>query len=88
MIDLSAQGIKCRTVRDIQSYQGTVSASMEGTIQYEIENPGRHLINVHLDNGLTLNVSPNEIEIIDGDLSWQRDLIKHLQAGGINAINK
>lgn len=71
MIDLSSEGMKCRAVRDIQSYQGTVSASMEGTIQYEIENLGRHLINFHWDNGLRLNVFPNEIEIIDGDLSWQ-----------------
>ena len=70
MIDLSSEGMKCRAVRDIQSYQGTVSASMEGTIQYEIENLGRHLINVHWDNGLRLNVFPNEIEIIDGVL-WQ-----------------
>lgn len=71
MIDLSSEGMKCRAVRDIQSYQGTVSASMEGTIQYEIENLGRHIINVRWDNGLRLNVFPNEIEIIDGDLSWQ-----------------
>jgi len=70
MIDLSSEGMKCRAVRDIQGYQGTVSASMEGTIQYEIENLGRHLINVHWDNGLRLNVFPNEIEIIDGVL-WQ-----------------
>ena len=71
MIDLSSEGMKCRAVRDIQSYQGTVSASMEGTIQYEIENLGRHLVNVHWDNGLRLNVFPNEIELIDGDLLWQ-----------------
>jgi hypothetical protein len=71
MIDLSLQGMKCRAVRDIQSYQGTVSASTEGTIQYEIENLGRHLVNVHWDNGLRLNVFPDEIEIIDGDLLWQ-----------------
>jgi len=70
MIDLSSEGMKCRAVRDIQSYRGMVRASMEGTIQYEIENLGRHLINVHWDNGLRLNVFPNEIEIIDGHLSW------------------
>ena len=70
MIDLSSEGMKCRAVRDIQSYQGMVRASMEGTIQYEIENLGRHLINVHWDNCLRLNVFPNEIEIIDGHLSW------------------
>jgi hypothetical protein len=71
MIDLSLQGIKCRAVRDIRSYQGMVSASTEGIIQYELENLGRHLVNVHWDNGLRLNVFPNEIEIIDGDLFWQ-----------------
>lgn len=65
MIDLSSKGTKCRAVREIHSYEGTVSASMEGVIQYEIENLGRHLINVHWDNGLTLNVFPNEIEIIE-----------------------
>ena len=70
MIDLSSEGMKCRAVRDIQSYQGMVRASTEGTIQYEIENLGRHLINVYWDNGLRLNVFPNEIEIIDGHLSW------------------
>jgi hypothetical protein len=48
-----------------------VSAFTEGTIQYEIENLGRHLVNVHWDNGLRLNVFPNEIEFIDGDLLWQ-----------------
>lgn len=71
MVDLSSEGMKCRAVRDIQSYQGMVRASTEGTIHYEIENLGRHLINVHWDNGLRLNVFPNEIEIIDGDVLWQ-----------------
>ena len=71
MIDLSSKGMKCRAVRDIQSYQGRIRASTEGTIQYEIENLGRHLINVRWDNGLRLNVFPNEIEIIDGDFLWQ-----------------
>ena len=71
MIDLSSEGMKCRAVRDIQSYQGTVSASMEGTIRYEIENLGRHIINVRWDNGLRLNVFPDEIEIIDGGFLWQ-----------------
>lgn len=63
--------MKCRAVRDIQSYQGTVRTSTEGTIQYEIENLGRHLINVQWDNGPRMNVFPNEIEIIDGDLFWE-----------------
>ena len=54
-------------VRDIRDYQGVVSASAEGTIEYEIENLGRHLINVQWDNGVTLNVLADDIEIIGGD---------------------
>jgi hypothetical protein len=44
-----------------------VSASAEGTIQYEVENLGRQLINVQWDNGLRLNVLANDIEIIHGE---------------------
>lgn len=67
MVDLSSQGTQCRAVVDIQSYQGMVRTSTEGTIRYGIENLGRHLINFYWDNGLRLNVFPDEIEIIDGD---------------------
>ena len=71
MIDLSSEGIRCRAAQEIRSNWGTVTSSTEGTIQYEIENLSRNLIFVDWDNGLSLNVSPSEIEIIDGDLSWQ-----------------
>ena len=71
MIDLSSKGIRCRAAREIRTNWGMVTTSTGGTIQYEIENVGRYLILVDWDNGLSLNVSPSEIEIIDGDLSWQ-----------------
>ncbi len=71
MIDLSSKGIRCRAAREIRTNWGMVTSSTGGTIQYEIENLGRYLILVDWDNGLSLNVSPSEIEIIDGDLSWQ-----------------
>jgi len=70
MIDLSSKGIRCRATREIRTDWGMVTSSTGGTIQYEIENLGRYLILVDWDNGLSLNVSPSEIEIIDGDLSW------------------
>jgi len=70
MIDLSSKGIRCRAAREIQTNWGMVTSFTGGTIQYEIENLGRYLILVDWDNGLSLNVSPSEIEIIDGDLSW------------------
>lgn len=65
MIDVSLQGVKCRAVREIQSYQGRVSVSTEGTIQYEVDNLGRHLIHVRWNNGLSLNVFSSDIEIIN-----------------------
>jgi len=71
MIDLSSKGIRCRAFREIRTNWGMVTSSTGGTIQYEIENLGRYQILVDWDNGLSLNVSPSEIEIIDGDLSWQ-----------------
>jgi len=70
MIDLSSRGIRCRAAREIRTNWGMVTSSTGGTIQYEIEKLGCHLILVDWDNGLSLNVSPSEIEIIDGDLSW------------------
>ncbi len=71
MIDLSSKGLRCRAFREIRTNWGMVTSSTGGTIQYEIENLGRYQILVDWDNGLSLNVSPSEIEIIDGDLSWQ-----------------
>jgi hypothetical protein len=71
MINVSLQGMRCRAIRDIRNHRGMVRASTEGTVQYEFENFGRHLINVHWDNGLRLNVFADEIEIIDGYHSWQ-----------------
>jgi len=67
MIDLSTHGLKCRAVRDIRDYQGVVSVSAEGTIEYEVENLGRHPINVQWHNGVRLNVLADDIEISGGD---------------------
>jgi hypothetical protein len=70
MIDISSGGIRCRAAQEIRKNRAIVRHCTEGTIQYEIENLGRYLIHVQWDNGLSLNVSPSEIEIIDGDLWW------------------
>jgi len=60
--------MRCRAAQEIRSNRGIVTSSIGGTIQYEIENLGRNLIFVDWDNGLSLFVFPNEIEIIGGDL--------------------
>ncbi|OGQ18684.1 MAG: hypothetical protein A3C54_06775 [Deltaproteobacteria bacterium RIFCSPHIGHO2_02_FULL_60_17] len=70
MIDLSSEGIRCRAAQEIRKNRAIVRPCTEGTIQYEIENTGRDLIHVQWDNGLSLNVSPSEIEIVDGAVFW------------------
>ena len=71
MIDGSSEGIRCRAAREIRITGGIVRPFTEGTIQYEFESQlGPYVIHVDWDNGLSLNVSPGEIEIIDGDLLW------------------
>lgn len=64
MINLNSQGIRCRAVRNIKGYQGAVRASTEGTVRYEIENLGRHLVNVEWDNGINMNVFTEEVEVL------------------------
>lgn len=51
--------------------EGVVTIGTVGTILYEMESRGRHLINVQWDNGVISLVSPREIEVIEGDIIWQ-----------------
>jgi hypothetical protein len=65
MIDTSLAGSRCRATKEIRSHQGVTGRFTEGTIQYDIDNCGRHLIRVSWDNGITDYAYPFEIEIID-----------------------
>ena len=65
MIDTSLTGTRCRATKEIRSHHGRITRLTEGTIQYDIENFGRHLISVDWDNGITDYVFPFEIEIIE-----------------------
>lgn len=69
-IDVSSKDIRCRAVRDIRGEQATVKALTEGSIQYELDNLGSYLIKVQWENGSSSSVSPDEIEIVDADISW------------------
>ena len=40
MIDVSLKGVRCRAAQEILDIEGTVSASTEGTIIYELEGEG------------------------------------------------
>ena len=64
MVDATLKGARCRATRPVRSPRGLIKKSTEGTIQYGIENCGRHLISVQWDEGVTDYVFPSEIEII------------------------
>jgi hypothetical protein len=50
--------------------EGTIGASTEGTILYELEGEGGQLVNVHWDDGSRSLVSSEEIVITD-TVTWQ-----------------
>lgn len=71
MIDTSLTGTRCRATKEIRSHQGRTGRFTEGTILYDLDNVGRHLISVQWDNGLIDYVFPVEIEIIDEEESFR-----------------
>ena len=70
MIDVSLKGIRCRAAQEILDMAGTIEASTEGTIFYELEGEGGQLVSVHWDNGTSSLVSSEEIVITD-TVTWQ-----------------
>jgi hypothetical protein len=56
-------GMRCRAEKTITGHQGIVKAKTEGTVQHVIDNLDRQLINVEWDNGVTMYVFPDELEI-------------------------
>jgi hypothetical protein len=47
----------------MRGHQGLANALTRGTVEAEINNLNRHLIDVRWDNGLQMYVFPDEIEI-------------------------
>ncbi len=74
MIDTSLTGRRCRTTKEIRSHQGLTRRFTEGTIQYDLENIGRHLLSVEWDSGVTDYVYPFEIEILDEEEPCSADV--------------
>jgi hypothetical protein len=65
MINKMLTGIRCRATKDVRSYRGLTRRFTEGTVQFDLENLGRHLISVSWDTGVIDYAYPFEIEIID-----------------------
>ena len=62
MIDRTQSGFRCHIRYPVQTVQGNLPRESQGTVIYEMDNLGRHLILVNLDNGILVPVSPGEIE--------------------------
>ena len=63
MIDRTHAGLRCHTRHLVRTVKGDLPRESQGTILYEIENLGRQLILVNWDNGISVPVFPDEIEI-------------------------
>ena len=63
MMDTSLTGRRCRTRRSIPHHRGHLPRAIEGTVQYAVENIGRMLIRVDFDDGPSLMVLENDIEM-------------------------
>ena len=63
MMDTSLTGRRCRTRRSIPHHRGHLPRAIEGTVQYAVENIGRTLIRVDFDDGPSLMVLENDIEL-------------------------
>jgi hypothetical protein len=55
---------RCRTNRLIRTHAGNVPPSALGTIVSEMDNLGRHMLQVLWDGGFSAYVFPEEIEIV------------------------
>jgi hypothetical protein len=51
-------------VRHVNTHEGALRRDIYGTIRYEVDNFDRHLVFVDWDNGISVAVFPQEIEIV------------------------
>ena len=61
MIDRTHTGIRCSTRMLLRTVEGLLPQGSQGTVEYEMDNLGRHLILVNWDRGFSVPVFPNEI---------------------------
>ena len=62
----------CRARKEIRTHRGNVQRAAIGTIISEIDNLGRHLLEVRWGNGICSYVFPHEVEIIGNPACVER----------------
>lgn len=65
MIDRKKTGVRCRAIRFIRTVKGDLPKDTLGTVCYEMDNLGRRLVLVAWDQGATVPVFPDEIEMLE-----------------------
>src|SRR2546427_4715915 len=63
MLDRTHAGFRCSTRRLLPTVQGNLPQGSQGTVAYEMDNLGRHLLFVHWDLGFSVPVFPDEVEV-------------------------
>ena len=63
MLDHTHAGVRCHTLQLLRTVQGDLPRGSQGTVAYEMDNLGRHLILVHWDQGFSVPVFPDEIAL-------------------------
>ena len=61
MIDRTHTGMRCSTRVLLRTVEGLLPRGSQGTVVYEMDNLGRHLILVNWDSGFSVPVFPNEV---------------------------
>ena len=65
MIDHTRKDLRCRITRFVRTVAGDLVKDSQGTIQFETDNFERLLIMVAWDEGFTVPVFPDEIELVE-----------------------
>jgi hypothetical protein len=63
MIDRTHAGFRCKTRLLVRTVKGDLPRGSQGTLVYEMDNLGRHLILVNWDRGFSVPAFPDEIEL-------------------------
>lgn len=63
MIDRTHAGFRCNTRHLLRTVEGNLPRGSQGTVAYEMDNLGRHLILVNWDTGFSVPVFPDEVEL-------------------------
>ena len=63
MLDRTHAGFRCHTRQLLRTVQGNLPRGSQGTVAYEMDNLDRHLLFVNWDQGFSVPVFLDEVEL-------------------------